>query len=235
QEQLAKGNATTQQALDDARSAVDSDRASIQLTEARLKQTRIVSPIEGKVLDRLVEPGDIVAPMVSGAGGVVKLADLRKTVVEIDVNEGDIGKLKLNQPAEVRLDAFPERPYEAKVAEFAQIADKAKATVQVKVLLANPDDDVRPGMNAKVTFRPLAGMAEPERLLMPRKALVGGQSFVYTVRDGRILRREVQTRALAGRDADFVQVLSGLSEGETVVVAGQDKLQPGQKAPSKKD
>ena len=235
QEQLAKGNATTQQAVDDARSAVESDRASIQLNEARLKQTRLVSPIEGKVIERLVEPGDIVSPMVGGAGGVVKLADLRKTVVEVDVNEADIGKLKLGQPADVRLDAFPDRPYEAKLAEFAQVADKAKATVQVKVMLSNPDDDVRPGMNAKVTFRPLAGKAEPERLLMPKKALVGGQPFVYTVRDGRIWRRDVQTRPLSGRDADMVEVLSGLAEGETVVVSGQDKLQPGQKAPSKKD
>jgi multidrug efflux pump subunit AcrA (membrane-fusion protein) len=78
-------------------------------------------------------------------------------------------------------------------------------------------------------------MAEPERLLMPKKALVGGQPFVYTVREGRILRRDVQTRPLAGRDADMIEVLSGLAEGETVVVSGQDKLQPGQKAPSKKD
>src|SRR5262249_49728053 len=135
---------------------------------------------------------------------------------------------------EVRLDAFPERPYEAKVAEFAQIADKAKATVQVKVLLANPNDDVRPGMNAKVTFRPLAGMAEPERLLMPKKALVGGQPFVYTVRDGHIWRREVQTRPLLGRDADMVEVLSGLAEGGTVGVYGQDKAKPGAEGTDKK-
>jgi RND family efflux transporter MFP subunit len=235
QEQLAKSQATTQQAVDDMRSAVEADRAAIQLIDAKLKQTRLQSPIEGKVIERMVEPGDIVSPMVGGMGGVVKLADLRKTVVEVDVNEADIGKLKLNQPAEVRLDAFPDRPYEAKLAEFAQVADKAKATVQVKVMLSNPDDDVRPGMNAKVTFRPLAGMAEPERLLMPKKALVGGQPFVYTVRDGHIWRRDVQTRSLSGRDADMVEVLSGLAEGETVVVSGQDKLQPGQKAPTKKD
>jgi membrane fusion protein (multidrug efflux system) len=235
QEQLAKSQATTQQAVDDMRSAVEADRAAIQLIEAKLKQTRLQSPIDGKVIERMVEPGDIVSPMVGGMGGVVKLADLRKTVVEVDVNEADIGKLKLNQPADVRLDAFPDRPYEAKLAEFAQVADKAKATVQVKVMLSNPDDDVRPGMNAKVTFRPLAGMAEPERLLMPKKALVGGQSFVYTVRDGHVWRKDVQTRPLSGRDADMVEVLSGLAEGETVVVSGQDKLQPGQKAPSKKD
>jgi RND family efflux transporter MFP subunit len=235
QEQLVQTSATTQQAVDDARSAVEADRASIQLIEARLRQARLVSPIDGKVIERLVEPGDIVSPMVGGAGGVVKLADLRKTVVEVDVNEADIGKLKKGQPAEVRLDAFPDRPYEATLAEFAQVADKAKATVQVKVLLSSPNDDVRPGMNAKVTFRPLNGMAEPERLLMPKKALVGGLAFVYTVRDARILRRDVQTRPLAGRDADMVEVLSGLAEGETVVLSGQDKLQPGQKAPSKKD
>lgn len=234
-EVLAKGGAATQEALDNAHSQVDADRANIQLIEARIRQTRILSPIDGKVLERLVEPGAIVTPAgaVGAVGiGILKLADLRKTVVEVDVNEADIGKLKVGQPADVTLDAFPQKPYQGTLQEFAQVADKAKASVQVKVRIAEPDDNVRPGMGAKVVFRPAAGEpTEPERLVMPRRALLADGSTVYVVSDGRVARREIKWAP--GKDADTVTVQSGVAEGERVILSGQDRLRPGQKVPKK--
>jgi RND family efflux transporter MFP subunit len=232
QQQLARSSATTQEQVDNAHSQVASDRASIDLIGARLQQTRIVSPIDGKVLERLVEPGNIVSPTT---GGLLRLADLRRTVVEVDINEGDIGRLHGQQPAEVRLDAFPGRGYAAHVQELAQIADKAKATIQVKVLLEAPDDDVRPGMSAKVTFRPVPGApVEPERLVVPARALIEGGQAVWVVAAGRVERREVQTRPLPAK-GDRVEVVRGLSEGDTVITSGQDALRPGQKIAAKKD
>jgi RND family efflux transporter MFP subunit len=235
QEQLGKSGATTQEALDNARSQVGTDRASIDLILARLKQTRILSPIDGKVLDRQVEPGDIVTPGVGrGSGIVLSLADMRKTVVEVDVNEADIGKLEVGQPAEATLDAYPDHPYRARLREFAPMADKAKATVQVKVLLEEPDDRVRPGLSAKVVFRPRAqAKPEPPRILLPRKALLGGRDELYVVAGGRIERREVTTRPGGARDA--VEIVRGVEDGERVVVSGQAELRPGQKVPTRKE
>jgi RND family efflux transporter MFP subunit len=235
QETLHRSGATTEETFENARSQVESDRAQVQLTLARLKQTRIVSPIDGKVLDRLVEPGAIVTPSLQGDVGILRLADLRKTVVEVDVNEADIGKLARGQSADVLLDAYPDHPYAGVLREFAQMADKAKATVQVKVFLSAPDDNVRPGMAAKVTFHPAAPRAAGKvELVMPRAALLAGGEAVFVVHEGRIERREVTTQPAAA-GADTLAIVRGLREGDEVVTSGQERLQAGQKLPRKSD
>jgi RND family efflux transporter MFP subunit len=223
-ETLARGGATTMEALDTAHSQVASDRASLQLTEARLRQTRILSPLDGTVLERLAEPGSIVGPTT---GAIFRLADMRKTVVEVDINEADLARLRVGQPADVALDAVPKHSYAGHLRELAQIADRAKAAVQGKVLLDAPDGEVRPGLSAKVTFRPSDAARQPEQLVVPEAALLPGDA-VLVVRDGRVERRVVETRPLGNGTSAVVR---GLSEGEVVVTTEKERLQPGQKLP----
>ncbi len=234
---LLKSGAGTPQEVDKSQAAVDVGRANLALVDARLKQTRIVSPIEGKVLDTLADPGEILSmmPTTAAAGGmaIVRLADLSKTVVEVDVNEADIGKLTVGQPADILLDAYPDKRYQGKLLEIAQIADKAKATVQVKVRVASPDDDVRPNMSAKVIFRPQGtNLAETGKLVVSRRALLApGGSSVFVVKNGRIERRAVETKPAEG---DLIEVVSGLAEGDMVLTSQLDRWRDGDKLPETK-
>lgn len=230
---LLKTGAGTPQEVDKTQAALEVAKASIQVVDVKIRQARIVSPIDGKVLDTLADPGEILTFMtgMTGAGqaAVVRLADLSKTVVEVDVNETDIGKLRIGQPAEIVLDAYPQHPYRGELHEIAQIADKAKATVQVKVRVAEPDENVRPNMNAKVVFRPTgADLSQRGQLVLPRRALLPGEPAVLLVRKNRVERRAIRTRPAEG---DAIEVLEGLGEGDQVLTSQLGRWKDGAELP----
>lgn len=245
-EMLMQMNAGTAQDHDRFLSARDIARAQIGVLDVKIDQMRVLAPMDGTVLETLADPGEIVMPSVgtgsttsTGQGGIARVADLSRTVVEVDVNESDLGRLALGQKADVSLDAYPNRPFSARVLELARTADKAKATVQVKVLLDRPDAGVLPGMSAKVQFRPQKSEAEqPVRLVMPKQALlpgspVGPGGSVFVVREGKAEQRAVETRPVDGA-ADQLEVVSGVSEGEIVITGALEKITPGMSLPTKK-
>jgi HlyD family secretion protein len=130
--------------------------AALKAAQVDLDNTVIRAPIAGTILERLVEPGEIVTiSFICGRGAksaVLSLADLGILDVEVDVSQNEIGKVRLNQPASIVADAFPDRTYGGAVTEMAPEANRQKATLQVKVRIARPDGVIRPEMNAKVTF-----------------------------------------------------------------------------------
>jgi RND family efflux transporter MFP subunit len=237
-EMLKEMKAGTEQDFDRALSARDIARAQIGVLDARIKQMRISSPIDGMVIETLAEPGEILMPSPAGASagpgsGIAKVADLSKTVVEVDVNEADLGRLVVGQGGDISLDAYPGKSFSGRVLELARQADKAKATVQVKVLFDKPDAGVLPGMSAKVQFRPQKKEAEqPIKLVMPRSALMVGSS-VFVAKDGKAEKRTVEIKEIAG-SGDTVEVVSGVSEGELVLTGELDKITHGMTLPKKK-
>src|SRR5205823_7134211 len=92
---------------------------------------------------------------------VVTLADLRDLQVELDINQNDFGRISANQPCTVVTDAYPDRVYECRVDEISPEANRQKATIQVKVKLLQPDELIRPDMNARVTFLEVAKPSKP--------------------------------------------------------------------------
>jgi HlyD family secretion protein len=154
--------------------------------------------------------------------------------VEVDVSQNEIGKVRLNQPAGIVADAFPDRTYRGTVTEMAPEANRQKATLQVKVRVAEPDGVIRPEMNAKVTFlEPPSGSGGPAKVFAPKEAVFTreAQSFVYQVNDGTATARRVRV----GAEADGrIEVLDGLAGGESVVVRGVELLKDGQRVRVKK-
>ncbi|HKX29908.1 MAG TPA: efflux RND transporter periplasmic adaptor subunit, partial [Blastocatellia bacterium] len=215
------------------RANVRTAQASLDYAKTQLEATEIRAPIDGTILERLVEIGEMVTTSFVGDRGakssVVSLADLKDLQVEIDVSQSDFARLKMGQPSIIVPEAFADRRYDGQLEEIAPEANRQKATVQVKVKVANPDNYLRPEMNAKVTFfkEPVKFEAvAPSKILIPRRALVNGQGkqLVYLVGDGRAVAREVKLGA--GNDS-MVEVVSGLAAGDTVIVSDLEKIQEG--------
>ena len=219
--------------IDQARALLEQARGALRYYETMLDATEIRSPIDGTVLERLVETGEMVTTMFVGETGakssVVSLADLNDLQVEVDISQTEFARVSLGQPCAVVPDAFPDRRYRAVVAEIAPQANRQKATVQVKVQVKNPDAYLRPEMNARVSFEdPRAGQASVRQLLAPRSALfqAEGKSAVMAVENGRAVIKPVTAGEEMGGS---VRIASGLNGDETVVVGNPATLKSGQR------
>src|SRR4029453_2412783 len=128
------------------------------------------------------------------SGALSALADLDTLEVEVDVAEANVAKLSPSQPAEVTVEAFPEKKYKAELRQIIPTADRTKATVTVKVTILDRDPNLKPEMSAKATFleaAPILGaaggaLAQPQ-ILVPSQAVTtrDGGTRVFEVVDGR--------------------------------------------------
>ncbi len=219
--------------------ALQQARAQVALAEAQLANTFIRAPFTGVVLKKMAEVGESVAPIPPGvnistsSGAIVALADLATLEVEADVNESNVAKLAGEQPAEVTVEAFPDKTYRAALRQVIPTADRTKATVQVKVTILDKDKNLKPEMSARVTFveaaKPEAQTAAPATapvLTVPKNTVAtrDGRSFVFEVREGHAHARSVVTGA--ERSGQLI-VREGLAGGETLVESPTDKLKDG--------
>ena len=161
---LIAANIETKQMEDDLRLRVESAKASLKQAEATvdlartyLEWTVIRSPINGVVLEKLVDQGELVTPQSFGGGrgpstAFLAVADTRDLQVEIDLNEADVAKVYLNQECRVSPEAYTEKSYQGFVAEMAPEANRQKGTLEVKVQIRNPDKFLTPELTAKVEF-----------------------------------------------------------------------------------
>jgi len=202
-------------------------KADLSFSDAQLQNTNIRAPFAGVVVKKMAEVGESVAPIPPGvnlstsSGAIVALADLATLEVEADVAEANVAKVGNGQPAEVTVEAIPDRRYKAVLRQVIPTADRTKATVQVKVTILDKDKDLKPEMSAKVTFlepeQKVAPNATPVAVVsVPRTAVATreGKSFVYLLRDGRAVEKAV---TLGSERQGQVVVRDGLAGGETVI------------------
>jgi HlyD family secretion protein len=134
----------------------------------------------------------------------------------------------MGQRAEIIPEAFPNLKYTGFIAEIAPEANRAKATVQVKVKVENPDAQLRPEMNARVNFLGKAASTTQSvpRVLVPKAAVVqkDGSDFVFVIKGNKVEQRSVR---LGDESGAFYYVFEGLNGGESVATAGVDKLRDG--------
>ncbi|HEU5125438.1 MAG TPA: efflux RND transporter periplasmic adaptor subunit [Verrucomicrobiae bacterium] len=164
-EALARTDIESKQREDDARLALQSARASLieaegayTLAKTYVDWCTIRSPIDGVVLEKLVDPNELVVPQSFGglrgpSTALIAVADPRDLQVEIDLNEADLSKISLHQKCQVTPEAYPDKHYEGVVAEIAPEADRAKGTLQIKVQILAPDEFLTPQLSARVEFR----------------------------------------------------------------------------------
>jgi RND family efflux transporter MFP subunit len=223
--ELAAKNFITAAAVDTAearynkaRAAIATLKAQIAVAQANLRaanvsfdQTQIRAPFTGMVLTKSANVGDIVTPFSSASGttgAVVTMADMSTLEVEADVSENAIAGIKLGQPAEIQLDAFPDLRLLGSVSRIVPTVDRSKATLLVKVKFEETDARVLPDMSARIAFltRPLA---------------VTERKPVPALRPEAVVQRD-------GRDVVFVVQAAG-ADG-AAVVAKDSKTEPGKDA-----
>lgn len=216
-----------------AQAQVQQMKATLDYAETQLAATEIKAPVSGTVLQRIVERGEMVSPSSFGESGartsVVALADLNDLQIELDISQADFARLKMGQRAEIIPEAFPNLKYSGFIAEIAPEANRAKATVQLKVKVDDPDEQLRPEMNARVNFlADVIGNASTPvtRVLVPKAAVVrrDGNSFVFVVKGNKVEQRSIR---LGDEVGEFYYVLEGLSGGESAATSGVEALHDG--------
>jgi HlyD family secretion protein len=225
-----------------AQAKIEAAQAALRFAQATLENTYIRAPFTGTVLRREAEVGEVVAPSVGGGltrGAVVTMADLASLEVEVDVNEAYIARVRHGQPARITLDAYQDTSFRGAVRQVVPTADRQRATVQVKVSIADRDPRILPEMGARVDFlasdsgrtATTPSAAGPARFRLPAAAVreSGGRSVVWLVRDGRLQAREVEAGPVSG---GFREVTKGLSGGERVVTGGVEEPKEGMRVKS---
>jgi HlyD family secretion protein len=209
-------------------------KAALDYANTQLAATEIKAPVTGTVLERIVERGEMVSPSAFGGSGartsVVDLADLTDLQVELDISQTDFGRLTPSQRAEIIPEAYPNLRFTGFIEEIAPEANRAKSTVQVKVKVENPNEQLRPEMNARVNFlsdkAPSGDGKTIARVLVPKAAVVkkDNNSFVFVVKGNKVEQRTIRTGEESG---DAFVVLDGLSGNESVAITEVEKLRDG--------
>ncbi len=245
--------ADAKRAVDEAAAQVEQDEAALSWAEQILRDCEVVAPISGVILERNVEVGDFVAAE-GGIGAQANaqfgtIADMTKLRVEVDISELDIARIRRDMKCVITPDAYKDRRYNGHVMWIDPGANYSKATVQVKVRIDDPDNHLRVEGVAQVVFLADAGAERtPESnsnaedapansatqsssdIWIPASACKvspdGKTGRVFVANDGRLNEQRITVgRRIAGQ----VEVLAGLSVGQSIAADGLDKLTDGQR------
>lgn len=219
-EQLRAAQVVTEAEYERDRANLEAARAQLDQLRTRLGFTTIRAPISGVVTERRLMTGDVAAPQAR----LFSIANLDQLVVRLPVSELDVGELQVGQRVNLQMDALPNRTFVGRIRRIFPTADTTTRLVPVEVLLEGEGARrARPGYLARVTFQ--LG-ARDDVLRVPARAVIGGAGAeaVFVVEDAVAHRRPVITGL---RQGDHVEIVSGLSDGESVIVAGHTTLRDG--------
>jgi membrane fusion protein (multidrug efflux system) len=203
---------------DQALAAKEGAEATLVERKVQLAYTRITAPFDSIVVERSVKLADNVTPNQK----LFRISDFDPLLCKIQVPEKELARLQKGQPAYLTVEAWPGERFPARVLRISPVVDAATGTIRV-TLEVEARDKLRPGMFASVF---LEAERHANTLTIPKAALslesLG--DTVYVLDGGVAARRPIK---LGFEEADAVEVLSGLSEGERVIVVGQDGLSDG--------
>ena len=207
----------SQQELDNVKLQLDVAQTNLKnLTE----NTFLLSPLSGVVTARNYDNGD----MYSGQLPVLTVMNINPVKLLINVSESYYAQVKSGMTVKVGFDVFEKDKFQGKVNLIYPTIDDRTRTFAVEIKMNNNNNKIRPGMFARVTLE----FGKAKRIVVPDKTIVkqagSGAKYVYVYSDGKVQYKQVEV----GRrvDSDY-EILSGLSVGEQIVIAGQSKLVDG--------
>lgn len=223
-----------------AEGALAQAQGQLDYAKSQLDATVIRAPVNGTILDRTAEKGELITAQFASAaaggpqGSVVSLADLNDLQVELDIAQADFARLSPAQKAIVTTDTYPDQQYDGVIAQISPEANRQKATVQVKVQVVNPgrypEIQLRPEMNATVRF--LANdkpkdVKGPAGVFVPATAIrdSNGKKIVLIAFEDKAVAREIH---VLGQRSDGA-VVDGLVGGESVITTAPPTLKDGDK------
>lgn len=238
-ERLFAAGGASQQQLDQirtqeraAREGVNQARAALEQAVIMRREAELRAPFSGVIGQVMVNVGDMIAPSVP----VAVIVDRDPLIGAVKVPERDLGFVSVGQPVTIQVAAFPERQFNGKVLRISPIIDAVTRMVDVEVEIPNRDLLLKPGMFATLNIeigRHLNTIMAPSDAVLQESriaALSTGSDFervyyVYVVENGRAVRRNVEIGFTTG---ERVEIVSGVSADDTLVVRGHHLLQNGQ-------
>jgi HlyD family secretion protein len=222
----------------DARIALSEDQVTVSERAVALRQnevtdTVILAPFDGVAISKDAQPGEMISPVSAGGGftrtGICSIVDMASLEIEVDVNESYINRVNPGQRVEATLDAYPDWRIPGRVITTVPTADRQKATVLVRVAFDKLDPRVLPDMGIKVAFlgseqAAAAAIAAPVTIPKNSVRTDGGSQVVFVAGSDTVERRAV--RLGNGKD-DRIEVVSGLSPGERIVLDPPATLKDG--------
>jgi RND family efflux transporter MFP subunit len=220
-----------------AQRALEAARAGVDVAQHNLDDTVIRAPFAGIVTEKSAQPGEMVSPVSAGGGftrtGIGTIVDMESLEVEVDVSENFINRVRPQQPVTIKLNAYPDWDVPGSVIAMIPTADRAKATVKVRIAIKQKDPRIIPEMGARVAFlsdtEASAGGTEKHAapgVTIPADAIAssGDTSIVYLVHGSVVERRAVR---LGGKASAGQIVIAGLEAGNTVALGDLSKLSDG--------
>jgi RND family efflux transporter MFP subunit len=214
-----------------AEAVVQAGTAALQNADVGIDYTLIRAPFDAIVLTKNADVGDIVTPIGAAANAkaaVVTIADMDSLQVEVDVSETNIASIRTGQPCDIQLDALPNQRFRGAVYTIVPTVDRSKASVLVKVRFLDKDPRMLPDMSAKVSFlsRRLESSELRPRLAANEAALIakGNGTVAFLIAGNRVKETPLQSGIKLG---DMTEILSGLKEGDKVVIKPSKGLKDG--------
>ena len=215
--QLLQIGSGTQSAVDQLRTQLDAQRAQYRNV---MDNTQLISPISGVVTARNYDPGDM-----TGSTPVLTIGQITPAVkVVINVNETDLAVIRNGMAVDVAFDAYADEQFAGRITRVSPAVDVNTRTFPVEVQVANADGRLRPGMFARVNIN----IGTNDNVVVHDRAVMkqtgSNVKYVYVYSNGHVAFRQVQ---LGQRLDDAYELLGGINDGDTVVVAGQSMLNDG--------
>lgn len=217
--QLLEIGAGTRQTVDQMKTEYEAAKTQY---DNMMENTVLTSPITGLVTARNYDPGDM-----TGQLPILTVGQLSPIVkAKINITENDLAKIQRGMPVEVVFDAFPGETFPAKISRIAPSVDVATRTFQAEVDIPNPGEKILPGMFGRVTVN----LGTYNHVVVPDRAVVkqtgSGNRYVYVLHNGQVSYNKVE---LGQRIGDSYELLSGVEDGDSVVITGQTRLSDGRK------
>ena len=204
-----------------ARFEIEKARAGLKVAEVNLDYSYIRAPFDGVILTKHADEGEVVAPFgasLNAKAAVVTMADMNSLMVEVDVSESNLEKVKVEGACQIQLDALPNDRFPGRVHMIVPTADRSKATVLTKIRFMELDKRVLPEMSTRVAFlsRPLKNDEKHSVIAIPISAIQNSpeSKTVFVVKNGRAKKVRVKT---GRRWDDTVEIIDGLKEGNFIV------------------
>ena len=216
---------TEKQGIAVAISRIAAQKTVIAEQQQRQAFTTLIAPIDGVVLTKTREPGNLIQP----GEEVLQIGDLSRVKVIVPLSELDLGSINLGQKVQLQLDAFSGNSFLGKVTSIAPLADSTARQVSVEVTIANPHRQIRGGLLARVTFV----SARQQRVIVPESAIIeeNGVNYIFVVneetetRQAKVTKQQVQ---LGNKANGKVEIASGIQPGTKLVVRSSQPLSDGE-------
>jgi len=224
QSAMYRQGVTSKALLDNAEATLKAARARVDQVQINMGDMVIRAPFDGTIAAKSTEVGEVISSVMMGqvagtlpAGAICTIVDLHTIEVEADVNESNIAQIREGQPAEVAVDAYPGKKWKGVLRQIIPTADRAKATVKVKVAILDADARLLPEMAASVSFlqtaRTNAELQEQPKIWLAPASIADGKVAVLDATK-HVHWKTVTTGAV--RDGR-IEVTSGVKEGDRVV------------------